>query len=118
MWGANAFEFTAMDPQTRVKKALEYGAQIHPQYKEEFETGVGVGWHRVPWTQGCYGLWTPESRKEYYDALCQIDNRIVLAGEHTSYIPAWMEGAVLSALDSINRLNQHIVATQNHGKQA
>ncbi len=29
----------------------------------------------------------------------------MLAGEHASYIPAWQEGAVLSALDAVQRLH-------------
>lgn len=43
--------------------------------------------------------------------LCQIDGRIVLAGEHASYIPAWMEGAILSSHDAIKRLHTHIIAS-------
>jgi monoamine oxidase len=38
--------------------------------------------------------------------LCAFDGRIVLAGEHASYLPAWQEGAVTSALDAIERLHQ------------
>jgi monoamine oxidase len=35
----------------------------------------------------------------------------VLAGEHASRIPAWQEGAVLSALDAIRRLHaRHVTA--------
>lgn len=111
IWGPNAYEFTAMSPQMRVQKAVEYGAQVHPQYPAEFENGIAVGWHRVPWTNGCYGLWTPETRQQHYKNLCQIDGRIVLAGEHASYIPAWMEGAILSSQDAIKRLHTHIIAS-------
>ncbi|MNG24045.1 Flavin containing amine oxidoreductase [compost metagenome] len=100
-----------MKPQMRVQKAVEYGALVHPQYTSEFENGIAVGWHRVPWTNGCYGLWTEESRQQHYKNLCQIDGRIVLAGEHASCIPAWMEGAILSSLDAIKRLHTHIVAS-------
>ena len=50
-------------------------------------------------------------RKEHYDNLCQIDGRIVLAGEHASYIPAWKEGAILSALDAISRLHKRVLAS-------
>src|SRR6202012_3992153 len=46
--GANSFEFTAMSPQERVRRAVEYGAQIHPQYRTEFENGIAVAWHRSP----------------------------------------------------------------------
>ncbi len=109
-WGAYALEFTAMSPEERIKAALDLGAQIHPQYKDEFLNGAAVGWHRVPWTLGCYGMWTEEKRHEHYEAACAIDGRVVMAGEHCSYIPAWQEGAILSSLDAIGRLHKRIVA--------
>lgn len=109
IWDVNAFEFTAMSPQDRVRKAVELGAQIHPQYLKEFENGVAVAWHRSPFTNGCFAFWTDEAREKHYDDLCQIDGRIVLAGEHASRIPAWQEGAVLSSLDAIGRLHRRAV---------
>src|SRR5580704_7361179 len=109
--GANSYEFTAMPPAERVKRAVEFGARIHPQYLTEFENGVSVAWHRVPFTLGCAGDWSDEARKAHYNDLCEIDGRIVLAGEHASYIPAWQEGAILSALDAIQRLHKRVVAS-------
>ena len=109
--GANAYEFTAMPPAERVAAAVEFGLAIHPQYKSEFETGIAVAWHRVPFTLGCSGDWSDEARAEHYRNLCQIDGRIVLAGEHASALPAWQEGAILSALDAIGRLHERVVRT-------
>jgi monoamine oxidase len=68
-----------------------------------------VGWHRVPWILGCAGAWTEEKRKQHYDNMCQIDGRVLLAGEHVSYIPAWQEGAITSSLNAISRLHQRVV---------
>jgi monoamine oxidase len=110
IWGLNAMEFTAMTPQERVQKALDYGSQIHPQYRQEFDHGVAVAWHRSPFTLGCYGTWSTDARARHYDNLCQIDGRIALAGEHASYLSAWQEGAVTSSLDAIGRLHQRAVA--------
>lgn len=110
MFGPNAFEFTSLAPADRVRQAVEYGAQIHPQYKTEFQNGISVAWHRVPWTLGCLGVWTDERREAHYQDLCQIDGRILLAGEHASYIPGWQEGAVLSSIDAITRLHQRVVS--------
>jgi monoamine oxidase len=107
--GANSYEFTAMAPQERVRRAVELGAQIHPQYAREFENGIAVAWHRVPFTLGCASDWTEEERKQHYQQLCQIDGRIVLAGEHASYLPAWQEGAILSSLDAIARLHKRVL---------
>lgn len=110
IWGLNAMEFTAMTPQGRVHKALEYGAQIHPQYTREFDGGFAMAWHRSPFTMGCYGMWSTEARERHYDNLCHVDGRIALAGEHASFLGGWQEGAVTSALDAIGRLHQRAVA--------
>lgn len=101
-----------MSPEERISRTLEYGSQIHPQMKDEFKAGVAVAWHRVPWTLGCYGAWQDKDA-QYADAVA-MDRRIVCAGEHLSYLPAWMEGAVLSSIDAIGRLHQ--AATTELGK--
>jgi monoamine oxidase len=110
LYGLDATKFTALSPGERVSKAVEYGSRIHPQYNEEFENGISVAWHRSPFTMGCFGMWSPESRAKHYDNLCAIDGRIVLAGEHASYLPAWQEGALMSALDAIDRLHRRAVS--------
>ena len=106
----HAFRMSAMTPEERIRATLEMGAQIHPQYRQEFLSGVAVAWSRVPFINGCYARWTDELRAQHYRNLCEIDGRIVLAGEHASYIPAWMEGAILSSLDAIQRLHRKAVA--------
>jgi monoamine oxidase len=109
LWGLNAMDFTAMTPQERVRKAVEYGSQIHPQYAQEFDNGVAVAWHRSPFTMGCFGLWSEDSRSANYRDLCEIDGRIALAGEHASFLSGWQEGAVMSALDAIERVHQRAI---------
>lgn len=110
VWGANSFEFTAMSPQERVRRAVEFGGMVHPQYQAEFDNGVAVAWHRVPWTLGCLGSWTDETREQHYQNLVKMDGRLLLAGEHASYLPGWQEGALLSSLDAITRLHARVVA--------
>ena len=96
-----------MQPEERIKWALEYGARIHPQYMDEFKTGVSVVWHKVPWVLGCGGIWRDKERD--YQAAARIDRRVVCAGEHISYLPAWQEGAILSSLDAISRLHDKVI---------
>ncbi|CAM3987169.1 flavin monoamine oxidase family protein [Psychrobacter arenosus] len=105
-FGPTSYKWSTMTSKERVAAAVAYGKHIHPQYKKEFRTGTSVAWHRIPWTLGCYGIWSDSSREQYYDTLCSIDNRIALAGEHCSHIPAWQEGAILSGLDTANRLHK------------
>src|SRR6185436_3511067 len=110
-FGVHAYEFASLSPKDRIARALEFGSQIHPQYTAEFDNGFSVAWHRVPWTLGCSGAWTDDLRKDHYKNLCALDGRILLAGEHASYIPAWQEGAILSSLDAITRLHRRVQAT-------
>ncbi|MCO6362287.1 flavin monoamine oxidase family protein [Paracoccus sp. 08] len=108
-WGASSYQFNALPPSDRIEAVLDYGSQIHPQYRDEFVSGVSVGWHKVPWVRGCYGIWKDRDA-DYMDATT-MDGRTLMAGEHISYLPAWMEGAILSALDAVQRL--HVTVTES-----
>ena len=108
-WGSDALQFTALSPEQRIREAVRLGAKIHPQYPQEFQNGISVAWHRMPSTMGCYGDWNEAAREKHYENLCRIDGRIALAGEHASYLPAWQEGAISSALDAIKRLHQRAI---------
>ena len=104
---AQVYEFNAMQPEDRIKWAVEFGSKIHPQYVDEFKSGVSVVWHKVPWVLGCFGIW--RDKQTHYANAVKIDNRVVCAGEHVSYLGAWMEGAILSSLDAIGRLHDKVI---------
>ncbi len=102
---------TAMTPEQRIEAALTQGSVFHPNsYRKEFSNGASVAWARVPWTLGCCARWSEETRNEHYQTLVAMDQRVVLAGEHASYIGCWMEGALLSSIDAITRLHQRAQA--------
>ena len=106
-FGPASYKFAGMTPEERIQRALEQGSVFHPgRYKEEFVGGATVAWSRVPFTLGCCAQWNEETRKEHYQTLVAVDNRLVLAGEHASYIGCWMEGAILSSLDAVTRLHK------------
>jgi monoamine oxidase len=109
-FGMNSIQLAAMPPEERIKKTVEYCSQIHPQVPAEFQHGVAVAWHRVPWTLGCAAHWSDDARARHYNNLCAIDGRIMLAGEHASRLGGWQEGALLSSLDAIRRLHQRVLA--------
>ena len=106
-FGPASYKFAGMTPDERIATALEMGSVLHPgRYKEQFSNGAAVAWSRSPFTLGCCAQWNEDTRKEHYQTLVAVDDRIVLAGEHASYIGCWMEGALLSSLDAITRLHK------------
>jgi monoamine oxidase len=110
MFGPAAYDFAGMTPPERVAAAIEQGSKIHRQYKDEFASGVGVAWSRMPWTLGCCGMWSEEARRAHYKTLTTMEGRVVLAGEHASHVGCWQEGALLSALSAIQQLHQRAVS--------
>ena len=106
-FGPASYKFGGMTPEQRIAEALEQGSVFHPgRYKEQFSNGVSVAWSRSPFTLGCCAQWNEDTRKEHYQTLVAVDDRIVLAGEHASYVGCWMEGALLSSIDAITRLHK------------
>ncbi|NHO18154.1 NAD(P)-binding protein [Acetobacter oeni] len=107
MFGPAAYDFAGMTPAQRVEEGLRQGSVFHPkQYRSEFLNGIGVAWSRMPWTLGCCSMWSEQARKAHYKTLVSMDNRIVLAGEHASYVGCWQEGAILSSLAAATQLHK------------
>ena len=77
--------------------------------KYRWPSQTGRRWPGPGW-DGCASNWTEETLAAHYENLCAFDNRLVLAGEHASYLPGWQEGALLSSLDAIGRLHRRVLA--------
>jgi monoamine oxidase len=92
----------------REKLALEKGALIHPQYPKEFENSFSVSWHKTKYNMGGWALYSEEERQTVYKALLKPDKQVYFAGEHLSYLNAWMAGAFESSRSIVQQLHQRI----------
>ena len=104
----HAIEVSNMSAQQRIDHALTYGSKIHPQYRDAFETGFSIAWHRVPYSLGGWPTYTAATRQQYYPRLLEPDGRIYLVGEHLSYLTGWQEGAVKAAWLQIDKLHRRV----------
>lgn len=105
-FGAYATKYSGMTPQARLDLVRRDVQAIHPQANAEYRSGVSVGWHRVPWALGCYGMYTDEGRKTTYEVISRRHGRVMLAGEHVSYWSGWQEGALLSAISAVQGIHE------------
>ncbi|SDM17387.1 monoamine oxidase [Catalinimonas alkaloidigena] len=99
-----------LSPADRLKAAMEQGGRIHPQYHEEFENAFSLYWPKIAYSKGGWAHYTDENRKEHYPALLEPDGPYYFAGEHVSYLTAWMAGALTSARDVVEALHQRIAS--------
>jgi len=110
-FGLGAYMLAGMSPEQRIAAALKMGGVFHPEdYQANYLNGVSMAWSRQNWIMGCCADWTDQTRAAHYQDLASIDGRIVLAGEHVSYYGCWQEGALLSALDAVERLHKRALS--------
>ena len=113
IWGLNAMEFTAMTPQERVQKVVDYGSQIHPQYHQGIRQRRG---RRMASRALHHGLlWHVDLRHARQTLRRPVPDRRAhrARGRARFFLGGWQEGAVTSALDAIERLHQRAVAQGN-----
>ena len=101
----------ALNLKDREKLALEKGSLIHPQYATEFEKSLSVSWHLTPYSLGGWAVYTGETRNTLYKALMKPDHNVYFAGEHTTYLNAWMAGAFESARKAVSALHGRVTNT-------
>jgi monoamine oxidase len=60
--------------------------------------GATQSWARARYALGEAAIFTPGQLHEHHPATRTVEGRIHFAGEHTSLKPAWIEGALESAV--------------------
>ncbi len=92
----------------REKLALDQGSKIHPQYKTEFENSFSVTWQKLRYSQAGWAIFPPDVRAAYYPALSQPDGNVYFAGDHTSYLTAWIAGAFEAAHQTVKSIHERV----------
>ncbi|MYM82767.1 NAD(P)-binding protein [Duganella sp. FT50W] len=105
-----AIEVSALSPKERAEFALAAGQKIFPQYTENFDSAFSVAWHRVQYNLGGWAEWTEKTRAAAYPTLLEGEGRILLAGEHLSYLTGWQAGAIESAWQQIAKIHERASA--------
>jgi monoamine oxidase len=94
--------------QQREQLALDKGSLIHPQYSQEFERSFSVSWHKTKYNLGGWALYSADERKTLYKSLLKPEGRVYFAGEHMTYLNAWMAGAFESARSVVAALHSRV----------
>ena len=89
----------------REKLALQKGRLIHPQYDAEFESSFSVTWQKTKYNLGGWAEYNSDTRATQYPLLLKPEGRVYFAGEHLTYLNAWMAGAFESARSVVTSLH-------------
>ncbi|HJS19835.1 MAG TPA: FAD-dependent oxidoreductase [Anaerolineales bacterium] len=105
-WSEDAQRWGSLLPHERIEQALENAAMIHPQIREEFETGASHMWHDDPFAGGAFALFDPGQQTLLHDEIVKPEGRIHFAGKHASLYHAWIQGAFESGLRAAIAIHQ------------
>ena len=80
---------------------------LHPGHGQDLAKPVYVSWGKIPHNLGSWIslAWNDEKALE---TLQSPDRRVYFAGDHTSRLVGWQEGAALSAYRVINQLGERV----------
>jgi monoamine oxidase len=104
----NGTEFGKL-PDTEAKLAASRHSieLLHPGCSQELKNPIYVSWGHIPYNLGSWvsqSFTVPDYNNSApgYEVWTQPQGRIFLAGDHTSHIVGWQEGAALSAHRALN----------------
>ncbi|WP_234571225.1 flavin monoamine oxidase family protein [Rhodohalobacter sp. 614A] len=92
----------------REQFALEKGRMIHPQYSDEFESSFSVSWHKTKFNLGGWAEYNSQTRETIYKVLQEPERNVYFAGEHMTYLNAWMAGAFESARSVVGKIHSRV----------
>ncbi len=104
--GDQADAIKAMTEDERADFVVDRMDKIYPGLKNSYESGGrkhdSKCWDEDEWAQGAYAYFKPGQMFEFIPHLAAAEwrddtvQRVHFAGDHTSIMPGWMEGALLS----------------------
>ncbi|GAA1927141.1 flavin monoamine oxidase family protein [Streptantibioticus ferralitis] len=106
-WSDDAIRWDSLTNGERYAFALDNLARMFgDRIRDEF-TGSGAtqSWTRARYALGEAVIFTPGQLHEHHGAARTVEGRVHFAGEHTSLKPAWIEGALESAVRVSLELN-------------
>lgn len=95
--GENARRLGALSPEERLTTVLAGMERVHPGIADVAEGGTSVVWADEPWSRGAYAWFAPGELLAWLPRLAAPVGRLHFAGDHTSHMPGWMQGALTSA---------------------
>lgn len=97
-------------PAQRLEHVLSNAEKVHPQIRKEFESGFGVWWKKVKYSEGGYASGAAHAR---HAQLSKMENRLVIGSAAVCPYsePDWQEGAVAAGWQTVKTIHERAMRT-------
>jgi monoamine oxidase len=99
------------NPEAMIAASRQSVELLHPGHGKDLTAPLYISWGRIPYNLGSwigFGGRFQEPDKNVLDVLQKNDRRVYFAGDHTSHLVGWQEGAALSAHRVITQLGARV----------
>ncbi len=103
--GPEARRVTALGEVARINSALAQVEKVQPRLRRNFEAGVTKCWDADEWARGAYAWYKPGQMTTLLPHVARPEGRVHFAGEHTSSLFGWMQGALESGNRAAREVN-------------
>jgi monoamine oxidase len=107
--GPLARKISSMNKVERIENTLSFLEELHPEMRKHLLKTASVCWDQDPWAGGAYSWFKPGQMTNLLPILGRPCGKIHFAGDHTSSLPGWMQGA----LESAHRAVAEILTTES-----
>jgi monoamine oxidase len=94
--GPRARAAALLSNEERIAMAVRNMSQLALELSSEVQLGTSYAWDLDPWARGAFAWFRPGQLTDWGPALAAPEGRIHFAGDQTSPMPGWMEGALVS----------------------
>jgi monoamine oxidase len=91
----------------RFRRSRESMEKMHPGHGHELEKPVYNAWGQIKWNEGSWVGGLPAAT---YETLTSPDERVFFAGDHTTHVVGWQEGAALSGKRAVQMVCDRVKA--------
>ncbi|MBW4677556.1 MAG: FAD-dependent oxidoreductase [Desmonostoc geniculatum HA4340-LM1] len=101
-----AFEWGKKPPQERLEFAKAGAKNLGGDaFANGLKRGLAIAWQNIPYQKGGWANWQAvEDKETHYNGLIQGNKNFYIIGDQLSALPGWQEGAVVSAINAVNRV--------------
>ncbi|AKQ65048.1 amine oxidase [Myxococcus hansupus] len=96
MAGPRARAASLLSDEARIAMVTDGMSQVASGLSSEVLRGASYAWDLDPWARGAFAWFRPRQLTQWGRALAIREGRIHFAGDQTSPMPGWMEGALRS----------------------
>jgi monoamine oxidase len=97
-------KLSALSSSDRLREALTRMEKIHPQIRSFLIQATSICWDNDPCAGGAYSWFKPGQMTGLLAAIQSSVGQIHFAGDHTSMLPGWMQGALESSMRVVDEI--------------